>query len=547
MKPGRYTDEIIRENMEKGYWNSPIMSEICDRNAELYPDKEALVDSRVRLTFSQMKLWMDRLALGLLESGMKRDDVLLAQLSNTAEQYVLRFACEKAGIVSLPVRRSLGSADTRDLLRSSNATGIAIPWKYHDRDHFQEIQDIRSLLPDLKNIYIVDDEVPQGAISIRIMLDRDLEKDFPVDFLEERRFKKTEVSWFGTTTGTTGVPKIIRYLAANRPVQATGLVERLKLTSEDIIAIMGPAIVGPNILAYFGAPIAGAKVATLENFHPEEALELVEREKVTVFGGSPALLLGMVRHPSFSNYDHSSMRLTICGGASVEYAVGLEIETKMECTVCQFFGATDCGTAFFTSPDDPQEIRIGTAGKPLAGGWVKIADSEGNPVPEGEVGEILMTGPAASDGYLGDDEANKAVWTDDGWFRTGDLGRVDKLGNLTHVGRIKDIIIRGGDNVSPREIEHVIERHPKVSLVAVVGMPDPVMGERVCAFVEPRARQDFTFEEMLAFLKEEGLRSYMLPERLEIVDKMPISGEGKIYKRELVEKITDKLKAEGKI
>ena len=547
MKPGRYTEAMIQENIEKGYWDAPTMSEICDRNAELYADREALVDSRVRLTFSQMKLWMDRLALGLIDSGMMRDDVLLAQLSNNAEQYVLRFACEKAGIISLPVRRSLGYADTRDLLGISRATGIVIPWRYHERDHFQEIQDIRRSLPYLKNIYVVDDEVPQGAISIRTMLDRDWENNFPADFPEERRFNKTEVSWFGTTTGTTGVPKIIRYLAANRPVQANGLVERLKLTSEDTIAIMGPAIVGPNIPAYFGAPMVGAKVVTMENFQPEEALKLVEREQVTAFGGSPALLLGMVRHPNFDNYDHSSLRLIICGGASVEYAIGLEIETKMECTVCQFFGATDCGTAFFTSPDDPQDIRIGTAGNPLLGGWVKIIDTEGNPVPEGEVGEILMTGPAASDGYLGDDEANKAVWTDDGWFHTGDLGKVDKQGNLLHVGRIKDVIVRGGDNVSPSEIEHVIERHPKVSLVAVVGMPDPVMGQRVCAFVEPRAGQDFTFEEMLSFLKEEGLGSYMLPERLEIVDRMPISGEGKIYKRELVEQITGKLKAEGKI
>jgi non-ribosomal peptide synthetase component E (peptide arylation enzyme) len=324
-------------------------------------------------------------------------------------------------------------------------------------------------------------------------------------------------------------------------------VERLKLTSEDIIGMVSPAIVGPNIPGYFGAPMVGAKVVMLENFQVEETLKLIAREKVTVLGGSPALLLTMVRHPSFDRYDYGSLRLVICGGASLEYAVGLEIETRMGCTVCQFFGATDCGTAFFTSPDDPQEIRIGTAGRPLLGGWVKIVNKGGKPVPEGAVGEILMTGPAASDGYLGDDETNKAVWTEDGWFRTGDLAKLDKLGNLIHVGRIKDVIIRGGDNVSPSEIEHILERHPKVSLVAVVGMPDPVMGQRVCAFVEPRTGQGLTFEKMITFLEKEGLRSYMLPERLEIVDQMPISGEGKIYKRLLVEQITDKLKAEGKI
>jgi non-ribosomal peptide synthetase component E (peptide arylation enzyme) len=285
----------------------------------------------------------------------------------------------------------------------------------------------------------------------------------------------------------------------------------------------------------------------LENFEPEDALKLIEREKVTVLMGSPALLVMMVRHPNFDKYDHSSVRLITGGGAPFEYAIAREVESKMATTVIQFFGATDCGVAFFPSPDDPQEIRLGTAGKPLLWGQVKIVDKDGQPVPQGEVGEILMTGPAASDGYWGDTATTKAVWTDDGWFRTGDLGKLDKFGNLIHVGRIKDIIIRGGDNISPAEIEGILLRHPAVSSVAVVGMPDPVMGEKACAFVELKPGQSLTFDEMVAFLKREGLGSYMLPERLEIIDKMPISGEGKIYKRILVQQITEKLKAEGKI
>ena len=547
MRPVRYTDRLISEYREKGYWETPTMSELMERNAKLYPDKEALVDSRVRLTFAQARLWMDRLALGLVESGMKRDEVLIVQLPNNMEQYLLRLATEKAGVINIPIRRQLGSTDTEELLRTSNAAGIIIPWKTRDRDHSREIQDIRPTLPNLRNIYIVDNKVPAGAISIRQMLESELEKKYPADLLGKRRFQKTEISWLGTTTGTTGVPKIIRYLAANRPTQGIGLAERLKLSSEDIIGLMSPAIVGPNIGAYFGAPVVGARVVMLENFEPEDALKLIEREKVTVLMGSPALLVMMVRHPNFDKYDHSSVRLITGGGAPFEYAIAREVESKMATTVIQFFGATDCGVAFFPSPDDPQEIRLGTAGKPLLWGQVKIVDKDGQPVPQGEVGEILMTGPAASDGYWGDTATTKAVWTDDGWFRTGDLGKLDKFGNLIHVGRIKDIIIRGGDNISPAEIEGILLRHPAVSSVAVVGMPDPVMGEKACAFVELKPGQSLTFDEMVAFLKREGLGSYMLPERLEIIDKMPISGEGKIYKRILVQQITEKLKAEGKI
>lgn len=547
MKAIRYTSELIQEYIQKGYWNTPSMSEIFDRNSRLYPDKEALLDSRLRLTFGQAKLLMDRLALGLIANGMNRDEVLFVLLPNSIEQYLLRLATEKAGIIYLPVRRQLGIADVVELLRRSGAAGIVIPGKTRDRNYFQEIQSIRSRLPNLRNVFIVDEKTTEGAISVRAILDQSLETYYPVDLLEKRRFQKTEVSWLGTTTGTGGVPKIIRYLTANRPTQGIGLVERLKITEDDIVGLFSPAIVGPNIVAYFGAPMVGAKVVMLENFEPEEALKLLAHEKITVITGSPALLVMMARSPNLNRYDHSSLRLITCGGAPLEYAIGREIEAKLEAKVVQFFGATDCGVAFFPSSEDPPEIRIGTAGKPLLWGRVKIVDPSGKEAPQGEVGEVLMTGPAASDGYWGDTETTKTLWTNDGWFRTGDLGKLDELGNLRIVGRMKDIIIRGGDNISPLEIENALLRHPGIISAAVVGMPDQVLGEKACAFVELKPGQQLTFEEMLDFLKKAGLRSYMLPERLEITSKMPISGEGKIYKRLLVQQVSEKLKAEGKI
>ena len=181
---------------------------------------------------------------------------------------------------------------------------------------------------------------------------------------------------------------------------------------------------------------------------------------------------------------------------------------------------------------------------------VKLLDEEGQEVPSGEIGEVVVRGAVATSGYFRDPETTTQVWGEepDGWFRMGDLGKFDAQGNLYVVGRKKDMIIRGGQNIIPGEVENMLIAHPKILNVAIVAMPDPVMGEKACAYVIPKPGQDFTFEEMISFLKEKKIAPYKLPERLETVARFPMSGDGqKIIKKALSEDVTSKLRVEGKI
>jgi non-ribosomal peptide synthetase component E (peptide arylation enzyme) len=286
----------------------------------------------------------------------------------------------------------------------------------------------------------------------------------------------------------------------------------------------------------------------MEHFDAEEALKLIQRERITVGCVVPAQLAMMVSHPHLSEYDLSSIRLWWCVGALLPYHQGVEIEKKIGGVIVTGLGATDWGGFTISSIDEPPEVRLLTEGKPITGVEIKLVDDGGQEVPRGEMGEVWGRGEVCLSGYYKDPEATWKAWSKDGWFRMGDLGKWDEQGNLVVVGRKKDMIIRGGQNIYPIEIENLLVSHPKVADVAVVGMPDSVMGERVCAYVVPKTWQEITLEELVSFLKGKNIAPYKLPERLEIVGRIPmVAGEQKVDKKLLQQEIASKLKAEGKL
>jgi non-ribosomal peptide synthetase component E (peptide arylation enzyme) len=223
----------------------------------------------------------------------------------------------------------------------------------------------------------------------------------------------------------------------------------------------------------------------------------------------------------------------------------MEVEEKLGCPIVQSYGAMDSGGMTLHSSRDNAEIRLFTIGKPAPGSEVRLVDDAGQDVPKWDAGEIQVRGPVLISGYYNDPEATWQVWTKDGWYQTGDLGNYDEHGNLLKVGRKKDIIIRGGQNIYPVEIENLLMNHPKVANVAVVKMPDPVMGERACAYLVPKKGQSFNFEEMISFLKEKNIAAYKWPERMEIVHALPMVAEGQKVDKKMLEKdIEEKLKVE---
>lgn len=542
-KSSRHSAELTKEYRE--YWGNTTYADIWDRNARSFPEREAIVDNKARLTWSQANQWINRVALGLVQLGIPRDSVIVLQLPNWFELPLLRVACEKAGILTVPALRNFRDTEMEYVLKKTDAVGVVIPGHYENRDYFQMIQTIEPGLPHLKYVFSAGDDAPPGTISLRSMAERPIEKEVPVESLQQRKHHADETQLY-LTSGSTGFPKFVEMIIGARLHNMDLKAELLGLDNGDVMASLSPVGGGPNALPFLCGVLRGAKAVMLEQFDVERALQLLQKERVTVLTTVPTVLIMLANHPDFEKYDLSSIRVVVSAAAPLSYPTGVELEKKFRCPMLNAFGGIDIGILVSPRPSDSQVVRLLTTGKPICG-RIKLVDEGGKEVKKGEIGEVWITGPGCSGGYFKDPEATRQAWTTDGWVKTGDMGKFDDNGNLIIVGRIKDMIIRGGQNIYPIEVEAMLLPHPKVANAAVVGMPDAVMGERACAYVVPKPGQNFTFDEMASYLKHKNIASFKIPERLELVDKLPtLPDVEKVDKKLLRKDIADKLKAEGK-
>jgi len=527
-------------------------TDLWERNAKLYPDKEAFVDSKRRLIWSQLKLMSDGLALNLLELGLRRDELIFMLLPNCVESFIMRVACEKAGILCGTALMTIREMEIEHILKTFEAVGIVIPLEFRGFNYFHAIDEMRSRLPDLKHVFVTGEEFAPGTLSIEEMMQRPLEEKYPNDWFKDTKIKATEVSIIGFTSGTTGMPKGAEHTQCNRMALARIYGELPRLNETDIVLnIIGPVAGLSSAFCYNGsAALVGAKVILLDIWSPVKTLELIEKEKATILLAVPAQLAQIVRQPHIRNYNLGSLRCICTSTAPLPYNLARDLEETFKVPILNIYGQFDGGFISGVSIDDPPEIRRSTVGKPSGDTLIRIVDDEGKDVPLGEVGEIVYTGPSAGPGYYRDLETTLKVWGSlgkDGRCRSGDLGKFGKDANLILVGREKEVIIRGGQNIYPAEIEGLLLTNPKVRSVAIVAMPDPIMGEKACAYVTLSPGERFTFEEMVSFLKSKKIAPYKLPERLEVRDVLPLRGDQKVVKESLKEEIIQKLKEEGKL
>ncbi len=540
-KPTRFTKEMVEKYSREGYWRSTTISDYWERNSRLYPNQEAVVDSNVRLTWSQAKVWIDRLALGFLEMGLKKDEVVVIQLPNCVELVCLRVACERAGLLHVPVVRVFRHAEMEHILKVSEAKVVVIPLKYKGFNYFEMIQELSASLPSLERIVIWGNEYPDGTISIKEMISQSIETKYPSDYLEKKKMPWYEFSWVGATTGTTGKPKLVEQpICSLLPIQEG--IDSLKFTGRDVVAATSNAALGPNVPVYCYAPMVVAKAVMLELWSVEAALGMIQTEKVTVLGVVPTQLVEINAYPALNRYDLSSLRLIYCTGAQLPYHLACEVEDKLKCPIINVYGAMDYGGMSSPSITDSREIRLLTIGQPLPGNEVKIMDAEGNDLPRGEIGRIAFRGARGSSGYYKDPETTRKKWSDEGWYITGDLGKIDGKGYLLITGREDDMIIRGGQNIMPAEVENLLLSHPKIKDIAIVGMPDSLMGERACACVVTREGQSISLEEMISFLKEKRISPYKLPERLFVLESLPYVQGLKLDRKQLKKLVQQGLK-----
>ncbi len=543
----RYTQEMIDDYVKRGFWHpTMLISDLLDQSVKEYPDDEAVIDSRTRLTWREVGQQVNRLARGLIDAGFKRDDVLATQLPNSVEYFLLFFACEKAGVIMATTQHTFRHAEMEPILRQTKARGLIITREFRGFDYYEMLQELLPRLPSLEKIIMVGDDIPEGTISVAELMSRDLANKYPPEYFQKIRFKPWEVTRIFNTSGTTGTPKCVERPVAPRILAGKTLTERMKITHDDVIMASWNLGAGVTLfMTQISVPLTGARFITLEHFTPPAACEWIEKEKVSVLTLVPAQMALLMNYPDLDKHDLSSLRVIFTGTQFLIPELGAKIEEKLGRPIVIVYGAGDTSSISSTSIDDPQEVRLKTVGRLMDGNEAKIVDSEGNPVPTGEIGEVRVTGPNLVSGYFGNPEMTRQVWQD-GWYSTGDAGKIDENGNLVLMGRKRDVINRGGQNIYPVEIEELLMQHPKVNDVAIVRMPDPVMVEKQCAYVIPKRGETFTAEEMVSFLKSRKMANYKLPERLEIVTEFPLVAAGiKVDKMRLEEDIANKLKREA--
>jgi non-ribosomal peptide synthetase component E (peptide arylation enzyme) len=548
-RPLRFTQEMVDEYVAKGHWTEETTSHLWEKNSELYPHKEALVSSQRRLTWSHLKQISDRLAWGFLELGLKKGELLLLLVPNCCESYLIRVACEKAGILCSTALMTLRENEIEYILRTFDAAAVAIPWKFRSFDYYTAIQDMHPRLPGLKYIFTIGDEVPTETISIEELMQAPLEKKHQGENFRNTEITATEVSVIACTSGTTGLPKGVEHAQCTRMAAARNYGSAVKLTGEDVVLniVSGIAGLGAAFCYNGSAPLVGAKSVLLEIWSPEKTFQRIEKEKATVLVAVPAQIAQIIKDPGLNRYDIRSLRCITTGTAPLPSRLATEAEETLKIPISNCYGQLDGGVVTHTTVDDPPEVRRKTVGKPAKGMVIKLIDEEGKEASEGEV---VYSGPATNGGYYKDLDSTLKAWGSlglEGFFRSGDLGQFDPSGNLMLIGRKKDVIIRGGQNIYPTEIEGLLLSHRKIRSVALVSMPDPIMGEKVCAYVALNPGEGLTLEEMISFLKEKKIASYKLPERLEVLNELPLRGHQKVAKRELQKDLIQKLEAERKL
>ncbi len=547
-----WPEELVKLYKKKGYWEDTTFGEHIDRWVKKYGDQPALAYRGKEITYRQMDEYTTRLAYQMVRLGMKTYDRVIMQLFNVPELVYLVYACMKIGaipICSLPTYRW---SEISFLAQASGARVHAIPGVAKDFDYEEFAERVREATPSLKYVLTLGKPKLPGMSSINDLLESDTHLNTAKEELARYRPDPMEPALFQLSGGTTGVPKIIPRTHNDYYYNAKCAAIALEFNVKTRLLLALPVMHNfPLVNGLFPIHYRGGVVALVDSLAPESILQAIAENKADSLMTVPVLMHRLLDVPEEvrSKYDLRSFRHLFWGGNPVDPETQLKFRNTFHCDTDQTYGMAE-GLVCWTRPSDPLETKLHTQGRPVSEAEeVRVTDiNTGEKVPTGKIGECWTQGPYTLRGYYNAKEHNDVVFTPDGFYKTGDLIKKDGHGNITIVGRIKDCISRGAEKINAEEVENCIIKFPRVKNVALVAMPDKVMGERVCAFVVPRPGETFTLEELNNFLlNEQKIAKFKVPERLEFIDELPVTKVGKFEKKTLREKITEILKSEGKI
>jgi len=543
---------IIKNRGYVSHMITKTIGDILDETAANYTKQDALVyiERNLRYTYQEFKQHCDEVAKGLMDLGIKRGDHIAIWAYNIPEWVVLQFATAKIGAVLITVNTYYKSHELEYLLKQSDTKALFLVKGFKDVNYVEHLNRIlpelkntqpRTLnsekLPFLKHIIFIGNENQPGMLPFNDIIKRG--KNVSDEDLQNRQqsLDPHDVINMQYTSGTTGFPKGVMLTHYNIINNAYNVGEIMGLTEFDRLCIPVPFFhCFGCVLSTLNCVVHGSTMVPIEIYNAENVLQAIEQEKCTALQGVPTMFIAELRHPNFKKYNLSTLRTGIMAGASCPIEVMVDTMSKMnlrEITIC--YGLTEASPVLTqTRRYDPVQKRVETVGKALPGVEVKIVNPEtGEDLPDNEPGELIARGYGIMKGYYKMPEKT-AEAIEDGWLHTKDLAVKDEDGYFSIKGRIDDMIIRGGENVYPREIEEYLYTNVKIHEVAIVGVPSEKYGEEVCAFVILADGEDSSEEEIKEFCKE-GISRFKIPKYIIFKEDFPMTASGKIRKVDLRE------------
>ncbi|MDQ1238186.1 MAG: 2,3-dihydroxybenzoate---[aryl-carrier protein] ligase [Thermodesulfobacteriota bacterium] len=532
--------EFAQEYRKAGYWIDKTIPEVMEESFVKFGSRTALITSQgTEYTYEELGALSTRLALHLKNLGLSPSDRLVLQMPNIAEVVISYLATLKAGAIPIMALSAHREAEIGYFaeLSEARALGIAADWRGFD---YQDMAaSVQAKNPNLKMVLVTKGTPNEGYHSIDAMLQDPIEQR--VDPKSLPRPDPDLPAVLLLSGGTTGIPKLIPRTHNDYVYNFLRNAEICELDENTVSLIAIPqehnfALACPGLMGVLSK--GGCEILS-DNPSPQAMMELIERYKVTHCVAVPTMIVGMLNHSQRSMFNLSSLKTILTGGSKLNPEIAVRIRPELGCEVQQVLGMAE-GPLYWIRLNDPEEVKLHTQGRPQsAGDEFKIVDpTTGKEVDAGKVGELWCRGPHTIRGYYRAPDHNARAFTDNGFYKSGDLVRLHHSGNVVVEGRIKDCINRGGEKISDEEVENHILAHPAVANCAYVAMPDPVLGERACAYVILRTKMELTLKALNDFLlNERRIAKFKLPERLEVLDAFPLTAVGKINKNALRDKI----------
>jgi cyclohexanecarboxylate-CoA ligase len=525
------------ESISKGYWHDRTINDALDACVARCPDRLALSAVQVesstvrRFTYSELAAMADRIAVGLSRLGVGRNDVVAMQMPNWWQFTLTYLACSRIGAVLNPLMHIFRERELSFMLKHGEAKVAIVPKLFRGFDHEQMVEGLRADLPALKHVVVVGGADPNSFDALLSGPVWEKERD-ALSIVTRQRPTPDDVTQLIYTSGTTGEPKGVMHSANTVMANIVPYAERLALGRNDVVLMASPMAHQTGFMYGLLMPIMlQARVVLQDVWEPKKAVELIRAERVTFTMASTPFLTDLAKAGAETGSCVPTLRTFLCAGAPIPGALVEQARKVLGSKIVSAWGMTENGAVTLIKLDDDDELAFTTDGCPLPGVEVKVIDEDGNALPAGEVGKLLVRSCSNFGGYLRRPLLNG---TDaDGWFDTGDLARIDARGYIRICGRSKDVIIRGGENIPVVEIEALLYRHPSVVQAAIVAYPDERLGERACAIVVVKPGATIDLPGMVEFLKSQKVALQYIPERLIVRDAMPATPTGKIQKFKL--------------